>query len=536
MPISYTILSGEPTESNRKPDIYSVLADIPNNTQKLISPKDIRDAFLSAWSNSVIKVTSNGSSEYIGIDTNDPNSRDVKNKILLGKRSVGSQNIMTDSLIQLSDSDIFFYNTKQDSQDQSSTKISILAGTDPDLFTKSPYIESNSNSNFIDFNIVNESGNINIISENNRVYINNIAFPTILENVSNAEDGKFLKYSGEYPYGNLVWSDSVVSSIEIGASQTSTNIYGTVSLNGYLLEFVEDRVVPQSIGGILAGMSFSANSFNSQNWPIVEVIRELLYPYITPQLELEVINLESGNMYAEVGTEVNIEANYSITTYARDNEESISGYVFRDSGTTSTPGWEILDQGGSLTGTPGTKFSYTIEYSDSGNNIVGETLEYGLMVSNVNTGIVLDPQNSIDGYSFSQVKSIQFVAPFLFGSSETLYPFIGSSINAMMADANINKLIEYYPGDGNIISCQLSGTIHSYFYFAYPSDYPELKFIKDPNGYIIHDSDNLDLSSFQYSTIPLVPDSPLDYYGGYRIYITKNLVLYTGAGEFEFIF
>jgi hypothetical protein len=70
MPATYSINVGQTTEAYRKQDINSVLADIPNNTQKLISPKDVRDAFLSSWANSSFKQTVGVASiEHIGLDS-----------------------------------------------------------------------------------------------------------------------------------------------------------------------------------------------------------------------------------------------------------------------------------------------------------------------------------------------------------------------------------------------------------------------------------------------------------------------------------
>jgi len=70
MPATYSINVGTQLEAYRKPDIISVLKDIPDNTHKLISPKDIRDAFLSTWANSPFKQTKNISGiEYIGVDS-----------------------------------------------------------------------------------------------------------------------------------------------------------------------------------------------------------------------------------------------------------------------------------------------------------------------------------------------------------------------------------------------------------------------------------------------------------------------------------
>jgi len=95
MPATYSINVGQTTEAYRKQDINSVLADIPNNTQKLISPKDVRDAFLSSWANSSFKQTIGVASiEYVGLDSGDPSNRDIKQKIFIGKRNYAGTDIM----------------------------------------------------------------------------------------------------------------------------------------------------------------------------------------------------------------------------------------------------------------------------------------------------------------------------------------------------------------------------------------------------------------------------------------------------------
>ena len=89
MSATFSINIGQLTEATRKTDIFSVLNDIQDNTQKLISPRDVRDAVLSTWANTPFKVTTPNSLsnyEYIGIDSSNPGNRDIKQKILLGKR------------------------------------------------------------------------------------------------------------------------------------------------------------------------------------------------------------------------------------------------------------------------------------------------------------------------------------------------------------------------------------------------------------------------------------------------------------------
>lgn len=535
MPATYSILQGELTESTRKTDIYSVLQDLPNNSQKLISPRDIRDSFLSTWANSAFKLTSANGNEYIGLDSNNPSDRDVKLKILLGKRNVSGFDIMSDSLINSSDSDIFFYNTKPDNVIQDSTKITFIAGTSSNLFGNAPFIEAKKENSGINLNIRNPQSSINIVSNNGRVSINNINFPTVVDTSLNASDGKILKYQGTYPFGNLQWGDVTVNSTQVGSPGSTTNIYGaTVSLNGYPLEFIENRIVPQTIGGVDQGMSFSASSFNGQNWPITEVLRLLLYPYIQPDLRLSVINLDTGNKYAEVGQPANLFFTYSITTYARESSEYVSKYFLRDGGTASLT-WDVISPvGGILSGTPGTTFSFNQAFQESNLGTLGEIKEYALMASTINPPTILNPVVSTFGFSFSVVDSIEYVSPFLINFSSNLFDFDPLGMSNLLLDPLTNKIVEPYGGTGSFIEYQLINN-SSYIYFAYSSNYPELSMIKDPNGFIIHDSNNLPLSAFTFSN-GIVPQVPFNNYGPYRLYRTISPVSYTGVGEFEFIF
>lgn len=538
MSSTYSILNGELTESTRKIDIYSVLDNLPDNSQKLISPRDIRDAFLSTWSNSTFKLTSSDSNEYIGIDSNNPNNRDVKKKILLGKRSFGTLDIMSDDLINISDSDIFIYNTKSDSSSQDETKISFLAGTYSNLFTTAPFIKATKETSSISLSLENPQDSINILSNTNNVSLNNISFPTISENQSNAIDGKILKYVGVYPYGGLQWSDIEINDINIGQTVSSVNIYGsTVSVNGYPIEFIEDRLVPEKVGGIEQGMSFSAGTFNGQNWPLTEVIRELIYPFVEPSVNLEVTNLVSGNKYSEVGKTASVYFNYSITTYARDEDEQISQYFIRDNGDTNIGTWDIITPiGGPLTGTPGTIFSFTYSYDDFGNYTIGEKLDYGLLVSILNPPTSLSASTSTFGFDYTSVDSIEFLAPFMCGFSENSYTFSSIGITDIIQNSTLDRIIQPYPGDGGVIQKSLSTDIPAYIYFIHPytSD-EEVKQITDPSGYIIHNNNNISLSSFTFSGV-VTPQSPLNYYGNYIIYRSNDKVIYNSGGKFEFLF
>lgn len=541
MPATYSILPGELTESTRLTDIYSVLNDIPDNSQKLISPRDIRNAILSTWSNSSFKLTSVGTNEYIGVDSNNPEDRDIKSKILLGKRSVGTFNVMSDSLINNSDSDIFIYNTKQDTESQDITKVSFLAGTFSNLFESAPFLKSERIDDAIDFTIQNPQSSINIISNFNRVSINNISFPRILDSQLNAVDGKILKYAGVYPFGKLEWSDPVIDNTQIGSSSSITNINGSdVYLNNYSLEFIEDRQVPDKIGDIQQGESFPSGSFNGQNWPLSEIMRRIIYPYIEPEVSLSVFNSETGGKFVEVGAgngligfldTPTLKFIPSITTYNRDSNEGISEFIIRDNGILNNGTWNIIENIGPFNSEPGDTFtfSYVKVYDEFGDE--PKSVDFGAMISNINPSISNVNLSTI-GLSYSSVDTIKSVLPFITGISNNLYALPDNRITNFIKDNTLNRYLLGPQSDGDSFYADVPAGI-GYFYFGHPDTYGTLKYIKDPNGFIIYEQG---LSASSFESFEDTPNAPLDYYGRYVVYRTETMIDYDGVGKFEFIF
>jgi hypothetical protein len=546
MPATFSINSGQLTESTRKPNIFSVLNDIQDNTQKLISPRDVRDAFLSTWANSPFKITTPNSLanfEYIGIDSNNPGNRDIKEKILLGKRSYGNLDVMNTFLLG-SDTDIFLFNTKPDSVTQSSTKIGILAGTNSGLYNFAPYIESNVNASetAIDLNIINPalSGAINILSTTGRVAINQVLFPTVAETFGSASDGRILRYRGTYPSGYLKWEDPTITLNTIGTPGYPTNIYGsTVSVNGYPIEFIDDDFVPNTIGGVATGSTFPASSFFNgttyQNWPVTEVLKQLLYPYVPPVLELSVINTVTGTTYAEVGTTASVTINSKITTYQRNENEKIFNYQIIPN--TSYTGL-------SFSGTPSSFVAHTIlttTYSSVPATAVGSIKTWTLNVSD----------SSLITFSYSKTATIQYVYPIYYGfTSSIITP--GSTSNLSSIVSSFNKLILPYPGSGGSFSIPYNGS--GYIYFIHVRDtvwensgspaQSGLQQIQDPNGFIIHERTELTYSSFTSYLARAVVDSThpaTGYPRDFRVWRTKWLCAYPGPystvpGNFKFIF
>ena len=516
MPATYSISVGTPTEALRKQDINSVLLDLPDNTQKLISPKDVRDAFVTTWANSAFKQTiGQANIEYLGIDSGNPNNRDIKQKIFIGKRNYAGLDIMNNSLLNDTNNDIYIYNTKSDTSLTQSTTIAILAGTNSSLHSYAPYIQSNvvNSGNALGLNLVNPSqfsGPINVYSNTGRVAINGILFPTVSETSASASNGRILKYSGTYPNGVLRWAEPTVSIANIGSPGSPTNIYGSPSnVNGHSLEFVDSSPVPSTVGGVVQGSSFSAGSYNGQNWPLSEVIRKILYPYVPPTLSLGVYT--NGVNYFTTGLTYSALFSYSITRYTNNiNSYNITGTTY---------------SGLSFSGVVGSQLNATFSsniYSNGNSTIGGLTQSYVLSARD-NTVLLT--------FSHSATASVRFIHPSFYGfnlTKITSNALLGSFVNS-----STRLALPYLGSQSTFLSYNGSG----YVYFVVPTIYPVLSKIKDPNGFIIHDSTLPALTAFTYSTYsPSGGNNLPTPVPSYRVYRTIGTCSYTGSGNFEFIF
>lgn len=588
MPATYSINVGSQLEAYRKADILSVLKDIPDNTHKLISPKNIRDAFLSTWANSPFKQTKNLSGiEYIGIDSGNPSDRDIKQKIFLGKRTYANLDIMSETLLSNERADIYIYNTKPDSYlTQSSTKIAILAGTDSSLHQTAPYIESKIENGINHLEIRNPSlnyGSINLYSSTGRVSINGVLFPTVAETSANAGNGKILKYSGTYPNGYLRWSPITFDETNVGDAGLPTNIYGSpVLLNGHSMEFVENSLMPFEFGAFPSGFSFSANSYYSpitatqQNWPLSEVIRGILYPYVAPEIKMSIVNIETGTTYAVAGSNITVSIDYEVAMYSRTPNEYMSNQFLLSrpivngiAGVTSG----TIYSGMSFSGSPGSKFSSNISFQLSDPGLVsGGKYIYTMAVSDVPGTVVagyplISSYNS--GWSHSTTAEINFIKPIYYGFTASdislvpglFYdyhqhpsfqigfdvedPSIQSSIaknlfidNMNALRSNINSIVQPYPGIGNSMDINISGS--GYLYFIYPRfdgignvlDESSLYSIKDPNGFVLYQKGSPTASAFFPSSFYAL-QAP---FSEYVVWQTKAVCGYQGTGSFQFTF
>lgn len=590
MPATYSINVGTQLEAYRKSDIISVLKDIPDNTHKLISPRDIRDAFLSTWANSPFKQTKNISgTEYIGIDSGNPADRDIKQKIFLGKRSYANLDIMTDSLLSNNRADIYIYNTKPDSYlTQSSTKIAILAGTNSTLHETAPYIESKivNNTNHFEFrNPSLNNGPISIYSSSGRVAINGILFPTVAETAAKTNNDIILKYSGSYPNGYLKWGPISFDETNVGAVGLPTNIYGSpVNLNGHSMEFVDNSIVPSAVGGVPAGFSFSSKSYYSpitatqQNWPLAEVLRNVLYPYVAPTLSLSVTNNGVGS-YAEAGVPTTAILTYLLTIYPRTPVEYVSNYYILTQLNTDVQPIGVtaptIYGGASFSGVPGKTFSTTLSFPIVG-PASGGTYKYTMAYSNVPgttiTGYPLSSPYYNSGWSYSTTASLKFIKPIYSGfsgtsslvafsiyqapvapslvSSGNLQQWIGNSVLNTFINGSFKpllikltsvggKLVEPYPGINSSMNFNVTGTGH--LYFIYPRnngiggilDESSLLRIKDPNGFVLYQKGSPTASSFYPGMFDMFAQAGAS---DYVLWISKTPCSYQGTGTFELTF
>jgi hypothetical protein len=297
--MTFSINVGLDTQANYK-EFDDILNQLFDNDSKHISPQDIRDAVFSTFVEPALKPTG----DYIGIDTLNPADRDSKLKQFYGKRHYLSNDIMTDSLL-LSDTDIFFYNTKSDiDPDNISTKLSFLSGTDYSLFDSAPYVEvttlSGTTSQSYDW--VNFSNDININTSISKANINGITFSGPTATPTN-NDLMFWSDSDN----SLVFRElTLTATSSIGATgSTLSLVSGVTKLNGYPLEFTDLRPLPKTwndnlpIGSVNVGESINT------------MLYKLIYSYLPPLVTLELCP-PYDNGYIEIGKNVLIPIKYTI--------------------------------------------------------------------------------------------------------------------------------------------------------------------------------------------------------------------------------
>lgn len=434
-------------------DLDNVLNQLQDNTNKEIFPEVIRNSVLTSNSTSAFKETSISGNKYIGIDNLDNieiNKDIIDNNylpILIGKRTYSgtySYNINDDIINHLplgsTYSDLYFFNTKRDSVSNNRTRINILSNNK----YNSPYIQSQivklDNDDTLSFDIINDY-NIDINSKYVTASVNNIVFPTTNYNNNNVSDSAVLSYDN----GILKWD--ILSSNNI-STISNASIYGNSFINGYPLEFTDNRPCGYEIGDIKYGETF-------ENEPIVSMLRRMIYTYTAPECELHFLPPYS-NGYAEIGSNPLVKLSYKITK-----------------NTLST-----------ITST----FTNMIPSSYPPISGSGKVVKTGVL-----TGVIVLPFNNIANFSITVSDSTQSntygiglnaIYPYYYGfisNSQAVNSTILSSLNKLIEPIG-NKEIEII-GGGDLC-------------FIYDDDYNLLTDIKDENN-------NSIINNFIISTITL---------------------------------
>ena len=316
-----------------------------------------------------------------------------------------------------------------------------------------------------------------------RISVNNVVFPTKLQTAS-ASNGQILKYNN----GVLVWGDNTINIATIGSTSSITNIWGSpVLINGFNMELVDSNPIIATFGHIGINQTFS-------NAPIVEVVRQMLYPYLEPVPYL-LINVDNTgwttSAVAEYGSLIpsSIDLDWSITKRSDDIIfSSLSNATgFTDPSPITTPGMATVSSPPYATGNLPGGFSetYTLTVVDSGSyskSIDSMALFTGSGTSSTATSSV----------------TLDLVYPFFYGITTSN---VSTSITAATAINStvipyINKLVETKSDK----SLSISGT--GYIYIMYPSVYGTFSQILDQNGFDI-------TSSFTRVYSPLTPTDPL---------------------------
>lgn len=456
--MTFSVNDGLSTEAVSYPVqdyLNDILTTLEDNQSKKIDPHEIRDAIFSLWTSVPFKqtVASGSSISYVGLDAINPIDRDIKSKILLGKRAFSgtySYSSSHDIMIPMytSDVDTFLFNTKKDSLSQNVTRVVIIAGTAVGIFNNSPYIQSqilSTSTQSLSFDFVNRSGSIDVKSDWGTVSLNSIAFPSLVENSASASNNKVLKWNDID--SKLYWDDISLPLVsDLGTSSSMLNIYGSpVNINGYSADFTDSRRCPITIGDIVPGSTFDGIG-------ISEMLRRIIYTYLPPACSISILPPYSYG-YVEVGTYPTPTIEYVINKKTLD---------------TLTTGLSNMIPGAYA---PITNAEYVTVMTQSQGIVISP-------ITATSTEFKITVSDGVETASAS--TTLTGIYPYFYGFSDL-------SVMTNIGLGSLTKKVEYksdktydITGAGNL-------------YFIYPADYGTLSNIYDELG-------NTCSASFSYTT------------------------------------
>jgi len=490
--------------SENKTTLTEVLQLLPDNTNKLITPRDVRDAVFSSWESSVFRYVNVSGVEYIGLFRDEIKDK----KILFGKKQISGTNVLNSSLLNSTTADIFFYNTKSDSNASQNFRAVFLAGTNSSLFGSAPYLQATQVTSpaFISLNLVNPAtqGTIGLQSGSSAsVIINNLNFPSTsqvaaqIANPSASVSGDlFLAVRS----GNIELLTYASSATNLGSPGSTTTIQGnTVTVNGYSLEYTNNTPMLISVGGLSAGSTFS-------EVPIQLMFDKILYPVLPPFATISITNRIRERIHNTPSDIVPI--NYTVTK--RTYPIQTNSIFYTTANGVNSP---------SISG-----------------QIINGTYNQNLTVlntdisSNSNSGLFTFSVSLFDGTaSFVASQTVEFVYPYIWSYSAADYLMTGGDIGNLFNSEPYTKVLASYGSQSIPIS---TGSTEKYIFFMYPSIYGALTAIKDGNDF----SESLVGGSWTYSLNVSISEPSSYWSTNYNIYKKTQKVIINPSQIYKFIF
>lgn len=438
---TYSINEGTTTVATSLASLNDVLGRIPDNSSSQVSPRDIRDVVFTLWNHAgLFKETSvTGSPEgFVGFDYQQTGIS-LKRKIYLGKRQFAGYDVMTDPLLQ-GDTDVFIYNTKPDSANQDSTKVSFLASSDTSLHGSAPYIQStrvvSGTQSALDFRLVNQTGEIGLFSQAGHLNLNGALFPRAAD-FDSAGNGDVLKYEFDGTQSYLRLLPVNTANLEtITVSGTFSINAATVLVNGRDINFTKADPTLVRLGGVATGSSFSEA-------PLVDVVERLLYPYLPSEVSLA-LTVGAYNGDASVWN------NNTGDVYAETNSLASAYYTFAIAPKSYPVASVLQSPGGS---NPPTTF-----------NLSGTS---SITVPVVTQGFTLEVTDLTQ--SVAATASMTYIKPYFWAATQSVLDFSSSGYFNLM-----NKVTR----PRSEVPVQVSGEAVR-IYFAYPSSYGDLTAVVD---------------------------------------------------------
>lgn len=483
-----------------------VIADIPDNTSKLVYPISVRNAVISLYDTIAFKENLIGGKYFIGIDKGNQN---IKKSIYLGKRNYNNLGIANNSI--LSENDVTIHNTKPDnSNNQFRTVMTFLTGdsnsvNDVTNTVEAQVVKYSNNTRRIDLAFINSSGDINVLSKGpgsgdpgSYLMLNGITYSRIQDTDPNmggsALEGRTLSYQS----GVMTWTDLLPNDPGwYGASQTTVPIFGSQTfINGYSLDFTEKDNLPIEIGDLKYGETFEKRSLSF-------MLDRIIYDYLSPTCTLRL--LDENMAFSEIGTSPKVQLYYTVTKKSNDTKPTAL--------TNMLPG-----QIPAITG-----LSRTIE--GTANGVVITPLEKGTSV------FTITASDGINSNSAS--ASVSGIYPYFFGftSSTTINSNILRTMTKVV-DGKSEQRIDIFRN-----GIESTDT----FYFIYDYDYGPLSAVYDPGDVSVPTGYEILFARFQFKEAILSSPSGLWAQKKFRIYystqIAPTYINSTTVGSFfRFIF